>query len=52
MNCALFSEAPAFLANIRPGWTGMPWTNSLAYLALLSVMKKNDFKIVKNLFSE
>jgi hypothetical protein len=50
MNCALFSEAPALLANIRPGRTSLPWTNAPAYLNALSVMKKNGFKIVKNLF--
>jgi hypothetical protein len=28
-------------SNIKPGWKGLPGTKALAYLASLSVMKKN-----------
>jgi hypothetical protein len=26
-----FVCVPALLTNIRPGWKGLPWTNTLAY---------------------
>ncbi len=28
---ALLGSAPAFLANIRQVWKGLPWTNTLVY---------------------
>jgi hypothetical protein len=34
----------ALLANITPGWKGLPGTNTLAYSANLQMMKKNSFE--------
>jgi hypothetical protein len=41
--CFLLVKLLVFPANVRLDWKGFPWTNPLAYLASMSVMKKKKF---------